>query len=86
MEMMPLKIHNGQPDAILMDVQMLNKTVIRLEEIRKIKGSKNIPIIAVTAGNIVRRKGKCFESGMDDYMPKPIILSDLKRILQVSRK
>jgi CheY-like chemotaxis protein len=34
MEMMPLKIHREQPDAILMDVQMPNKTVIRLQEIR----------------------------------------------------
>jgi CheY-like chemotaxis protein len=46
----------GQPDAILMDVQMPNKTVIRLEEIRKIKGSKNIPIIAVTAGILLGEK------------------------------
>jgi signal transduction histidine kinase/ActR/RegA family two-component response regulator len=72
-----------QPDAILMDVQMPNKNGYQAtEEIRKIKGSKNIPIIAVTAGILLGEKEKCFESGMDDYMPKPIILSDLKRILQ----
>jgi signal transduction histidine kinase/ActR/RegA family two-component response regulator len=72
-----------QPDAILMDVQMPNKNGYQAtEEIRKIKASKNIPIIAVTAGILSGEKEKCFESGMDDYMPKPIILSDLKRILQ----
>jgi CheY-like chemotaxis protein len=63
MEMMPLKIHNGQPDAILMDVQMLNKTVIRLEEIRKINGSKNIPIIAVTAGILLGEKENANQNG-----------------------
>jgi signal transduction histidine kinase/CheY-like chemotaxis protein len=71
------------PDAILMDVQMPNKNGYEAtEEIRKIKSSKNIPIIAVTAGILSGEKEKCFESGMDDYMPKPIILSDLEKILQ----
>ena len=71
-----------QPDAILMDVQMPNKNGYdATNEIRKIQGSENIPIIAITAGILVGEKEKCFESGMDDYMPKPIIISDLERIL-----
>lgn len=70
------------PDAILMDVQMPNKNGYdATHEIRKIKGSENIPIIAITAGVLIGEREKCFESGMDDYMPKPIIIADLERIL-----
>jgi CheY-like chemotaxis protein/nitrogen-specific signal transduction histidine kinase len=77
------KYISEHPDAILMDVQMPNKNGYdATHEIRKIKGSENIPIIAITAGILVGEKEKCFESGMDDYMPKPIIISDLERILQ----
>lgn len=76
------KYISEQPDAILMDVQMPNKNGYdATNEIRKIKGSESVPIIAITAGILVGEKEKCFESGMDDYMPKPIIISDLERIL-----
>lgn len=76
------KYINEHPDAILMDVQMPHKNGYEAaHEIRKIKGSENIPIIAITAGVLAGEKEKCFESGMDDYMPKPIIISNLERIL-----
>ena len=76
------KYINEHPDAILMDVQMPHKNGYEAAcEIRKIKGSENIPIIAITAGILAGEKEKCFESGMDDYMPKPIIISNLERIL-----
>ncbi len=71
-----------QPDIILMDIQMPNKNGYEAtDEIRKINVSKNTPIIALTAGILKEEKEKCFESGMDDYLPKPIILSDLEEIL-----
>lgn len=60
-----------EPDIILLDIQMpiLNgyETAV---EIRKI--NKKIPIIALTAGIIKGEKEKCIESGMNDYMSKPI--------------
>ena len=71
-----------QPDVVLMDVQMPNKNGYDATyEIRKSKGAENIPIIAMTAGILMDEKEKCFESGMDDYLPKPIIIADLMRIL-----
>jgi CheY-like chemotaxis protein len=39
-------------------------------EIRAIETSSKTPIIAVTAGILIGEKEKCFDSGMDDYMPK----------------
>ena len=70
------------PDLILMDIQMPNKNGYEAAtEIRAIETSSRIPIIAVTAGILTGEKEKCFDSGMDDYMPKPIIIKDLERIL-----
>jgi CheY-like chemotaxis protein len=65
-----------------MDIQMPNKNGYEAtQEIRKIKGSKHIPIIAITAGILVGDKEKCIAAGMNDYLPKPIIQYDLERIL-----
>jgi CheY-like chemotaxis protein len=36
-----------------------------------------IPIVALTAGIMIDEKEKCFESGMNDYLSKPITVSDL---------
>ena len=71
-----------KPDLILMDIQMPNKNGYEATvEIRKLFGSEHIPIIAITAGIMVGDKEKCFEAGMNDYLPKPIIQADLQNIL-----
>lgn len=74
-----------KPDVILMDIQMPNKNGYEAtNEIREIEASSNvikIPIIAVTAGILTGEKEKCFEAGMDDYLPKPIIIADLENML-----
>lgn len=69
-------------DIILMDIQMPKKNGFETtEEIRKLSHSKNPPIIALTAGIFVEEKEKCLKSGMNDYISKPIIQSDLEKIL-----
>jgi PAS domain S-box-containing protein len=70
------------PNLILMDIQMPNKNGYEAAaEIRALETSSRTPIVAITAGILIGEKEKCFESGMDDYMPKPIIIEDLERIL-----
>jgi PAS domain S-box-containing protein len=72
-----------RPDLILMDVQMPIKNGYEATlEIRKFKKTKNIPIIALTAGIMVGEKDKCLEYGMNDYVSKPIVESDLEAIIR----
>lgn len=71
-----------KPDIILMDIQMPNKNGYDATyEIRKLESSEKIPIIALTAGILKDEKEKCFESGMDDFLAKPIINSELENML-----
>jgi PAS domain S-box-containing protein len=75
-------VKNETPDLILMDIQMPNKNGYEATtEIRALETNSRTPIIAVTAGILAGEKEKCFESGMDDYMPKPITIADLERLI-----
>lgn len=69
-------------DLILMDIQMPHKNGYETTaEIKQLKKYNNIPIIALTAGIMLGEKEKCLESGMDDYVSKPIIRSNLEKVL-----
>jgi CheY-like chemotaxis protein len=62
-----------------MDIQMPNKNGYEAtREIRLLYGFQ-IPIVALTAGIMIDEKEKCFESGMNDYLSKPITVSDLEK-------
>ena len=70
------------PDIIFMDIQMpIMNGYEATKLIRNIKTGQNVPIIAITAGTEKEEKEKCIKSGMDDYIPKPIIKELSKRHL-----
>jgi signal transduction histidine kinase/ActR/RegA family two-component response regulator len=70
------------PDLILMDIQMpIQNGYDATLEIRKNEKTKHIPVIALTAGVLNGEKEKCIEYGMSDYVTKPIIESDLQKVL-----
>jgi CheY-like chemotaxis protein len=50
----------------------------------KILREQNItcPIIAVTANIMLGVKDLCFQSGMNDFVTKPYVLTDISRLLQ----
>jgi PAS domain S-box-containing protein len=76
------QVGKGDFDIILMDIQMPEKNGYETAlEIRKLKNTKNIPIIALTAEIMAGEKEKCLESGMNDYISKPIIQSQLTKLL-----
>ena len=76
------KVETTLPDLILMDVQMpVMNGYESTQAIRKLPNTAQIPIIALTAGTVVGEKEKCLESGMNDYIPKPIDKELLEKII-----
>lgn len=70
-------------DAIFMDVQM--PLMDGLEATRRIRqmesDSEHIPIIAITAGAMKTDQQRCIDSGMDDFLSKPIDFQQLDALL-----
>jgi two-component system sensor histidine kinase BarA len=65
-------------DLILMDVQRPHMDGLEAtKQIRQTDLNLGTPIIAVTAHAFKEEQDKLLASGMDDYLPKPINLSDL---------
>ncbi len=73
----------GSFDAILMDSHMPNMDGAQATaEIRKMElPESRIPIIALTASVMGSEKERCFAAGMDDFLSKPIQVTDLNRVL-----
>jgi CheY-like chemotaxis protein len=72
----------NQYDLVLMDMQM--PEMDGLDATRAIRGA-NVPqpvIVALTANATKEDRELCFESGMDDYISKPIQLEQLMQILE----
>ncbi len=74
------KLREGTYDLVLMDLQMplLNgyDTVIKIRHELRIN-SDTMPIVALTAHVLPEEIAKCFETGMDDFMTKPIEFIEL---------
>ena len=71
-------------DLILMDVQMPEMDGMEAtKQIRSINDDKikNIPIIALTAGALKEEREKAINSGMNDFLTKPIDSEELKNTL-----
>jgi CheY-like chemotaxis protein len=74
----------GPFDLILMDIQMpvmdgFEATAAIRERERESGG--HIPIIAVTAHVMPGYREKCLAAGMDNYIPKPFKMQELKDII-----
>jgi len=75
---------DGKFDLILMDVQM--PELDGLEATRAIREEEqqtgqHIPIIAMTARAMQGDREKCIESGMDEYVSKPVRKNELHAVL-----
>ncbi|MCG3196541.1 MAG: Sensor histidine kinase RcsC [bacterium] len=73
-------------DLVLMDVQM--PELDGLEATRRIRAAdsnvldRQIPIVAMTAHAMQGDREACLESGMDDYISKPINREELSRVIE----
>jgi two-component system, sensor histidine kinase and response regulator len=59
-------------DLIFMDLHMPELDGLEATTVLRNRGYKDIPIIAMTADAMKEDRDRCLESGMNDYMAKPI--------------
>lgn len=83
--------NNGQEALRLMDIYTFGLVITDcqmpvmdgFEFAEKVRGkNEGIPIIAITANAMRGEKEKCINSGMNDYITKPVELIKVKKILQ----
>ena len=71
-------------DLILMDIQMPNIDGVQTtQHIRKIALNMGTPIIALTAHAFNEDKQRFLSSGFDDFLPKPIDLECLIKVIEL---
>jgi PAS domain S-box-containing protein len=76
----------GAYDLILMDCQMPEldgyEATIEIRRAEQAAHSRRTPILAMTASALDSDRQKCLESGMDDFLSKPVQLSHLRQALE----
>ncbi len=77
-------VKNKKYDLIFMDMRMPNMD--GLEATRKIRSmdhrSKGLPIVALTANAFDDDRNACFDSGMNDFMTKPVSAEELSEMVK----
>ena len=66
-------------DICFMDLNMPVLGGLQATQIIRQQLNSDIPIIALTAAEIQEEKEKCLKIGMDDYLPKPFGVDELKK-------
>jgi signal transduction histidine kinase/ActR/RegA family two-component response regulator len=76
----------SQYQLIFMDCQMPGmdgfKTTASLRKGELSRGLKSTPIVALTANTSANIRQKCLAAGMSDYMPKPVNIEKLKKVIE----
>ncbi|MBV2228016.1 MAG: response regulator [Sphingobacterium mizutaii] len=73
---------NQDFDLILMDIQMpVMDGLEATKRIREIESYKHVPIIGITAGNVVGERERCLQVGVNDFLTKPIKVETFKEVL-----
>ena len=69
-------------DLILMDLDLpIIDGIVATQRIRQQTERQHVPIVAVTAYPMSYTRVKAFAEGCDDYMAKPIDMSELARLV-----
>ena len=71
-----------QPDLILMDISLPGiDGVEATQRIKSFEGTQHIPVIALTANAMRGDRERFLAAGCDDYLSKPISMSELLEML-----
>jgi signal transduction histidine kinase/DNA-binding response OmpR family regulator len=77
-------------DLVLMDLQMPIKDGYQTTEYIRNEMNSTIPIIAMTAHSLMGEQERCYNVGMDGYVPKPfkqhVLLETIKTVLNPDYK
>jgi PAS domain S-box-containing protein len=76
-----LRAHPDKYTMVLMDVQMPEMDGFTATRIIRQELKLTLPIIAMTAGVMVSERNRCIDSGMNDFIPKPIDIKQLYETL-----
>jgi len=72
-----------KPSIILMDLSLPKLDgLAATREIRRHKGFRRIPILAISAHDGDESRSAALEAGCDDYMTKPIDFDELTKLVQ----
>lgn len=75
-------LHRQQFDAVLMDCQMPQMDGYEATRaIRREPRWQQLPVIAMTANVMEGDREKCFAAGMNDFVPKPVMIEQLLAVL-----
>ncbi len=76
------KAGQERPDIILMDIQMpVLDGFGALQQLKESSGTKDIPVIALTAYAMKGDQQRLLEAGFDDYLAKPINREDFSAVI-----
>lgn len=80
-----IRLIAGDPsiDIVLMDIMMPEMDgMTTMQEIRKLPGGRELPMVAVTAKAMKGDRQKCIEAGAWDYLSKPVDPAHLLAVLR----
>src|SRR5690606_8441153 len=73
----------NRPDIVFMDIQMpILNGIEAAQKILQLPHCQNVPIIALSASNVVEERERSIHAGMVDFLTKPIAEDDLKKTLE----
>ncbi|MHC0447918.1 ATP-binding protein [Flavobacterium sp. 3-218] len=83
-------LSNKKYDLVLMDLQMPVRDGYQTTEFIRREMNNAIPIIAMTAHSLAGEQDRCFNAGMDGYVPKPFkqyeLLEAIKTVIRKERR
>jgi CheY-like chemotaxis protein/HPt (histidine-containing phosphotransfer) domain-containing protein len=71
-------------DLVLMDMHMPRMDGLeaaRVIRAREAAGARRVPIVAMTANVVAEARSACLDAGMDDFLPKPFLRTQLVQAL-----